>query len=151
VKYQLPIKIFVLKNNVLGMIRWEQMMFLGNPEFGVELQEVDFAMVARGFGMKTLRVEEPAEVAGAVTEALRHRGPVLVEAVVDAFEPLMPGQIKPQQAEKYAEALKRGQPNAERVALTLFRDAIEDIGGNYGVLVDSMQKKVPDLLPSKDR
>lgn len=141
----------MLKNNVLGMIRWEQMMFLGNPEFGVELQEVEFATVGRGFGLKTLHVEQPEDRAGVVAEALRHRGPVLVEAVVDAFEPSMPGQIKPQQAEKYAEALKRGPPNSERVALTLFGDAVEDIGGSYGVLIDSMQKKVPGWLPSEER
>ena len=37
VQYNLPIKvIIIIKNNTLGMIRWEQMAFLGNPEFGVE-------------------------------------------------------------------------------------------------------------------
>src|SRR5215204_2056748 len=36
VQYNLPIKVIILKNNTLGMIRWEQMAFLGNPEFGVE-------------------------------------------------------------------------------------------------------------------
>jgi pyruvate dehydrogenase (quinone)/pyruvate oxidase len=36
VQYTLPIKVIIIKNNVLGMIRWEQMAFLGNPEFGVE-------------------------------------------------------------------------------------------------------------------
>ena len=35
VKYRLPIKVVVIKNNVLGMIKWEQMVFLGNPEYGV--------------------------------------------------------------------------------------------------------------------
>src|SRR5690606_40267395 len=52
VKYRLPIKIFVLKNNTLGMIRWEQMMFMGNPEYGTELQNVDFAKVADAFGLR---------------------------------------------------------------------------------------------------
>ena len=37
VKYQLPVKIVVVKNNTLGQIKWEQMVFLGNPEYGVEL------------------------------------------------------------------------------------------------------------------
>ena len=37
VKYRLPVKIVVIKNNTLGQIKWEQMVFLGNPEFGVEL------------------------------------------------------------------------------------------------------------------
>jgi pyruvate dehydrogenase (quinone) len=37
VKYQLPVKVIVIHNNTLGQIKWEQMVFLGNPEFGVEL------------------------------------------------------------------------------------------------------------------
>ena len=43
VQYNLPIKVIVIKNNTLGMIRWEQMGFLGNPEFGVEFSPIDFA------------------------------------------------------------------------------------------------------------
>jgi pyruvate dehydrogenase (quinone)/pyruvate oxidase len=38
VKYKLPIKVVVIKNNVYGMIKWEQMVFLGNPEYGVQLE-----------------------------------------------------------------------------------------------------------------
>ena len=37
VKYQLPIKVVIIKNNTLGQIKWEQMVFLGNPEYGVDL------------------------------------------------------------------------------------------------------------------
>src|SRR5437667_11380887 len=50
VKYQLPIKVFVIKNNSLGMIKWEQMVFLGNPEYGCELQPINFAMIAQACG-----------------------------------------------------------------------------------------------------
>ncbi len=37
VKHELPIKVVIIKNNTLGQIKWEQMVFLGNPEYGVEL------------------------------------------------------------------------------------------------------------------
>jgi pyruvate dehydrogenase (quinone) len=47
VKYQLPVKIFIVKNNTLGQIKWEQVVFLGNPEFGVELHPIDFAGATR--------------------------------------------------------------------------------------------------------
>src|SRR5204862_5830903 len=50
VKYQLPVKIVVLKNNTLGMIKWEQLAFGGNPKFGVELQPLDFALYAQACG-----------------------------------------------------------------------------------------------------
>lgn len=46
-KYQLPIKVVVMKNNVLGMIKWKQMGFLGHPEYGVDLNPIDFAAFAR--------------------------------------------------------------------------------------------------------
>ena len=38
-----PVKMFVIKNNVLGQIKWEQMVFLGNPEYVCELQPIDFS------------------------------------------------------------------------------------------------------------
>ena len=50
VKYNLPVKVIVIKNNVLGMIKWEQMVFGGNPQFGVELQPIDFAAYAKSCG-----------------------------------------------------------------------------------------------------
>ena len=37
VKYQLPIKMVIIKNNTLGQIKWEQMVFVGNPEYGCDL------------------------------------------------------------------------------------------------------------------
>ena len=49
VQYDLPIKVFVIKNDTLGMIRWEQMAFLGNPEFGVEFTPIDFARFAEAW------------------------------------------------------------------------------------------------------
>src|SRR5262249_22536128 len=50
VKYGLPIKVVIIKNDTLGQIKWEQMVFLGNPEYGVELQPIDFAAFARACG-----------------------------------------------------------------------------------------------------
>ena len=108
VKYQLPVKIFIAKNNALGMIRWEQMMFLGNPEYGVELQDIDFVKVAEACGATGLRAERPDEVDAVVAQALQAPGPVVVEAIVDPFEPLMPGVLKPEQAEHYADGPEEG-------------------------------------------
>ena len=59
VKYELPIKVFIIKNNTLGQIKWEQMVFLGNPEFGCELHPIDFAGYARACGGIGLTVTEP--------------------------------------------------------------------------------------------
>jgi pyruvate dehydrogenase (quinone) len=54
--YNLPIKIIVINNFSLGQIQWEQMTFLGHPEFGCVLEPVVFARVAEGCGLTSLRI-----------------------------------------------------------------------------------------------
>src|SRR6266403_959726 len=71
VKYQLPIKVIIVKNNTLGMIKWEQMVFLGNPEYGCELQPIDFAAFARACGGHGFAVDRPDLCAVTLDEALR--------------------------------------------------------------------------------
>ncbi len=127
VKYQLPIKIVVVKNNVLGQIKWEQMVFLGNPEYGCELNPIDFAGFARACGGTGFRIEDPKECGQMVEEALRTKGPVLIEAVVDPNEPPMPPKVSVDQAEKLAEALVRGTPNRKEIALTIASDKVREM------------------------
>ena len=131
VKYELPIVVVVIKNNTLGMIKWEQMVFLGNPEYGVELQPIDFVRFADACGGVGMNVDEPKKVRGVLEEALatarKKRRPVLVEAQVDAYEPPMPARIKADQAINMAKALARGEPHRGRIALTLFRDKVQDV------------------------
>ena len=52
VQYHLPIKVIIMNNKILGMIRWEQMAFLGNPEYGVEFSPIDFVKFAEACGGK---------------------------------------------------------------------------------------------------
>src|SRR5262249_56410102 len=61
VRYKLPVKIFVIKNNELGQIKWEQLVFLGNPEYVCDLQSIDFAAVARAFGVPGLTINNTSE------------------------------------------------------------------------------------------
>ena len=49
-KYHLPVKVIIFKNNALGMIKWEQIALEGNPEYGIDLHPIDFAMFARSCG-----------------------------------------------------------------------------------------------------
>jgi pyruvate dehydrogenase (quinone) len=129
VKYRLPIKVVIVKNNVLGMIKWEQMVFLGNPEYGVSLEPIDFVRFAEACGGIGFRCERPDEVRGALEAMMLADGPALCEAIVDPFEPPMPSKIKASQALHMAEALARGEPNRGRIALTLFRDKVTDLKG----------------------
>jgi pyruvate dehydrogenase (quinone) len=129
VKYKLPIKVVVIKNNVYGMIKWEQMVFLGNPEYGVQLEPIDFVRVAEACGGIGFRCERPDEVRSALEAMMLADGPALCEAVVDPFEPPMPARVKASQALRMAESLARGEPNRGRIALTLFRDKVSDLKG----------------------
>jgi pyruvate dehydrogenase (quinone) len=130
VKYRLPIKVVIIKNNVLGMIKWEQMVFLGNPEYGVQLQPIDFVKFAECCGAIGFRCEAPEEARPALEAMMLADGPALVEAIVDPFEPPMPARIKAKQALHMAESLARGEPNRGRIALTLFRDKVSDFKGH---------------------
>jgi len=127
VKYKLPIKIIVIKNNTYGMIKWEQMVFLGNPEYGCDLQPIDFAAVARAFGAAAFTVDDPEQCGSVIDAALKTPGPVVVEAVVDPFEPPMPPKIKASQALKFAEALAKGEPNRGKIALTVISDKVREM------------------------
>ena len=61
VKYKLPVKVIIIKNNVLGQIKWEQMVFEGNPQFGVQLQPIDFAMYAKACGAAGYTLDDPEQ------------------------------------------------------------------------------------------
>jgi pyruvate dehydrogenase (quinone)/pyruvate oxidase len=127
VKYKLPIKVIIIKNNTLGMIKWEQMVFLGNPEYGCELQPIDFAAFARACGGTGFTVEDPAACGDILDQALATAGPVVVEALVDPFEPPMPPKVTLEQATKLAQALARGEPNREQIALTVLADKVREL------------------------
>jgi pyruvate dehydrogenase (quinone) len=129
VKYRLPIKVVIIKNNALGMIKWEQMVFLGNPEYGVSLEPIDFVKFAEACGGIGFRCERPDEVHSALEAMMLADGPALCEAVVDPFEPPMPPRASVKQALHLAESLARGEPNRARIALTLFRDKVTDLTG----------------------
>jgi pyruvate dehydrogenase (quinone)/pyruvate oxidase len=126
-KYNLNAKIIVIKNNTLGQIKWEQMVFLGNPEFGCELEPIDFVRVAEGCGISTVRIEDPARCADQLREALAAPGPSLIEAVVDPYEPPMPPKVEVKQAMHMAEALAKGTPHAMKTALTLGSDTVREL------------------------
>lgn len=127
VKYQLPIKVVIIKNNTLGQIKWEQMVFLGNPEYGVELHPIDFAEFAHACGGTGFTVDEAADCANVMAEFLNVPGPAVLQAVVDPLEPPMPGKIKAEQALHFAESLARGEPNRKRIALTALSDRVREV------------------------
>ncbi len=105
-QYQLPVKIILFDNHRLGMVSLEQEV-AGFPQYGVELKNPNFAKVAEAIGLTGLRVEDPAEVRGAVEKALATTGPVLVDAVTDPNVLAMPPKATVQQAKGFAMAMTK--------------------------------------------
>ena len=124
---ELPVKVLVIRNDVLGLIKWEQMAFLGNPQYGVELATVDFAKVAEGCGIRGVRITEPGSCRDQLAAALGQPGPALIEAVVDPHEMPMTPTINPDHAKKLAIGMARGEPNRKRIALTMSRTLAEEM------------------------
>jgi pyruvate dehydrogenase (quinone)/pyruvate oxidase len=127
VAYKLPIKLVIIKNNSLGQIKWEQMVFQGNPEYQCDLFPVDFVALAKAVGAQGVRVEDPTTAGALFAQALATPGPVIIEAVVDQYTAMLPAKITPSQAIKFTESLMRGEPNRLKIALTAANDTVRQI------------------------
>jgi pyruvate dehydrogenase (quinone) len=142
VQYNLPIKVIILKNNTLGMIRWEQMAFLGNPEFGVEFSPIDFAKIAEACGGIGYTIKEPDNIKPIMKKGMSDnttRKPTIIEAYVDPFEPPMPPKIEPEFVQNMAESFAKGQPYAKRIGLTLYRNRMNST-------MKTIQKKLDEKI-----
>src|SRR5581483_1377754 len=124
VRYKLPVKVFVIKNDTLGQIKWEQMVFLGNPEYGCELAPINFAQFAQACGGEGFTIDDPKNCGDILDRALRTKGPVIIEALVDPNEPPMPPKVTAKQAAHLAEALAKGTPDRRRIIEDILEDKV---------------------------
>ena len=88
----LPVKVVVFNNGSLGFVELEQKS-TGFLDFGVELQNPNFAAMAEAAGIRGIRLEDPGEVTSGIRAAMEHDGPVLVDALVNRQELAMPPKI----------------------------------------------------------
>jgi pyruvate dehydrogenase (quinone) len=91
-QYKLPVKIVVFNNGTLGFVELEQKS-TGFLDFGVDLQNPNFAAMAEAVGIRGIRIEDAGQVEAGIAAALAHDGPVLVDAVVNRTELAMPPSI----------------------------------------------------------
>jgi pyruvate dehydrogenase (quinone) len=92
VQTKTPVKVVVLNNGVLGFVALE-MKAGGYLETGVDLQNPDFAAVARAIGIHAIRVEDPGDLPQALADILAHDGPALLDVVTATQELSMPPTI----------------------------------------------------------
>ena len=91
-QHKLPVKIVVFNNGTLGFVELEQKS-TGFLDFGVDLQNPNFAAMAEAVGIRGIRLEDAADVEQGLAAAFAHDGPVLVDAVVNRTELAMPPSI----------------------------------------------------------
>jgi len=89
--YKLPVKIVILNNGFLGMVRqWQQLFYNRRYSFTDLGESPDFVKIAEGYGVKGLKVEKPSEVKPAIKSALKHKGLVLLDFRVEREENVVP-------------------------------------------------------------
>ncbi|WP_338701827.1 pyruvate dehydrogenase [Streptomyces sp. Q6] len=101
VQYDLPVKVVLFNNSSLGMVELE-MLVAGLPSYGTTNKNPDFAAVARAAGAYGVRVEKPKQLAGALKDAFRHKGPALVDIVTDPNALSIPPKISAEMVTGFA-------------------------------------------------
>ncbi|MFV0127136.1 pyruvate dehydrogenase [Streptomyces sp. HMX112] len=101
VQQDLPVKVVLFNNSSLGMVELE-MMVAGLPSYGTDHHRTDFAAIARAAGAHGVRVEKPKQLAGALKDAFKHKGPALVDVVTDPNALSIPPKIKAEMVTGFA-------------------------------------------------
>ncbi len=91
VQQRLPVKIVILNNNFLGMVRqWQELFFDKRYSHTCLELPMDFKKLAEAFGAKGLVAEKPSEVESVIKEAFAHNGPVIMEFKISREEKVLP-------------------------------------------------------------
>lgn len=89
-QYQIPVKILVLNNNFLGMVRQWQQLFHDRRYSFTEMENPDFIKLAEAYRIPARRVDKRESLKEALTEMLETDGPFFLEAVVGREDNVFP-------------------------------------------------------------
>jgi acetolactate synthase-1/2/3 large subunit len=90
-QYRLPVKIFIINNQWMGMVRqWQELLYGGNYSESYSAALPDFVKLAEAFGAVGLRAEKPSDVDGVIAEMIAVKKPVIVDVRVDEKENCFP-------------------------------------------------------------
>jgi pyruvate dehydrogenase (quinone) len=98
---KLPVKVVIFNNGVLGFVALE-MKAAGLVETGVDLENPDFAVMARAMGIHAVRVEDPGDLPNAIRDILAHDGPAVLDVVTAKQELSMPPTITAEQVKGFS-------------------------------------------------
>ena len=112
VQYRLPIKIFILNNERMGMVRqWQDLLHGGRYAHSYSESLPDFVKLAEAYGAKGIKCDDPAKLDAAIAEMLDYDGPVIFDCMVEKHENCLP-------------MIPSGKPHNEMI----LPDFAEDIG-----------------------
>ncbi len=90
-QYNLPVKIFILNNRYMGMVRqWQELIYERRESQSYMESLPDFIKLAESFGIKGMECSNPAELDAKIIEMIDHKGPVLFNCVVEQSENVFP-------------------------------------------------------------
>ncbi|HVF94734.1 MAG TPA: thiamine pyrophosphate-dependent enzyme, partial [Sphingomonas sp.] len=82
-QYRLPVKIFILNNQYMGMVRqWQELTYSSRYSESYSDSLPDFVKLAEAYGWKGILIEDPADLDGGIAAMLAHDGPVMVDCRV---------------------------------------------------------------------
>ena len=91
IQHQLPVKIFIINNQYMGMVRqWQELLHDKRDSHSYTDALPDFVKLAEAYGAKGIRVESPAELDKGIQEMIDYNGPVIFDCVVDQNENVYP-------------------------------------------------------------
>lgn len=89
--YNVPVKMFIMNNTVLGMVRQWQKLFYANRFSDTDPHRAtDFVKVAEGFGVKGLRINTNDDIDSVLKEAFEYQGPVLIDCRISPDSNVLP-------------------------------------------------------------
>ncbi len=132
VRHRLPLKILVICNGMLNQIAWEQMMFLGHPQFACELAPIDFARAADAMGGKGFTISGFDEIEPVLDAAFAEDGPVIIQSIVDKYEPMMPPKMPDDYAANFKKAL-RDTPGHRQIEENMAREPLRTMMRGEGL------------------
>lgn len=90
VEYGLPVKVIIMNNGYLGMVRqWQEKLYHGHYS-QTKISSPDFVKLAEAYGAKGIRIEKEEEIIPALKEAIEYPGPVFLDFIIEPFETVYP-------------------------------------------------------------
>ncbi|WP_244499286.1 pyruvate oxidase [Terribacillus halophilus] len=123
VKYDLPVKVIVLNNSQLGLIKFEQAT-IGASNYGIDMGEMNFAQFGQSCGGEGYRVEKFEDLETSIKQAFLSDKPAIIDVVIEDMAPL-PGKISYQQAVKYTEYLIKEFFSTGKIELPNMKESVK--------------------------